>query len=902
MKKNTTKIFIAAVFLTISGTAFAQEGRVGINTSTPAATLDVVASPSISTRIDGLIAPRLKGSELKSKDNLYTADQDGAIVYVTEAVSGVTDKTTNVTSIGYYYFDKTVGTAGRWMKIANPTAVGAYKEPWNQAGTSTPADANNQAIYQSGAVSIWRNKVFESTASGSAKVDLHVNGATRVGATDPNVSKKVGASSFAGGNAAVASGNNAMAYGTSVEASGDSSSAFGNATGAIGSNSIAMGNQSTAVGENSAAFGFKTTSSAINSLSIGANTTAMGAQSVAGGSNSTASGQNSLAMGNNTKATAFASASFGELSEANSTYSLSAGYYNQTQNPGEAAFGVYNMTTSGALFTVGDGAGSGASNVTRSNIISAQKASNGNFVAVGSGTAAPSKVQDETLRVYGGALANKAYVTDINSVTGATTDKVVVADGTTGQLKTISATGASVSYKEPWNIQNSSTPSASNNDAIYQTGNVAIGRSIGYTNGGKVVSLDVKGEIRTGAGHGGAIGINSVAMGLYNEASGDASFAAGISNKSVGNNSFAVGNTNTSNGNTSTSFGSSNTNNGDNAVVMGSSNTVNAGSTNSFTGGGSNTMSGNYAFTMGQQNKVSGTNSGAFGLGNTSSGERSISIGYYNTASGSSSFSGGSNSVASGDSSVAFGVTSKATNGAATAFGEFNEANGYSSAALGRGSIANGKYSVAVGVGAKTSSIMQSALGSFNYVLSHNEDAGTNPTNYLFMVGDGYADTSRSNIIVAQTGNGWSSGNLANNFVAIGSGTNIPSRVASEKLRVYGGVNATSYAVGSTTLTVPDYVFQKYYTGTSTLKNDYNFMSNLYDVEKFLKENHHLPGITSAKEIQKKGYYKIEDMQMQNLEKTEELYLHTIEQQKQIDELKDIVKQQQKQIDQLLKK
>ena len=225
MKKNTTKIFIAAVFLTISGTAFAQEGRVGINTSTPAATLDVVASPSIPTRIDGLIAPRLKGSELKSKDALYTTAQDGAIVYVTEAVSGTSDKTTNVTSIGYYYFDKTVGTDGRWMKIANPTAVGAYKEPWNQAGTSTPADANNQAIYQSGAVSIWRNKVFESTASGSAKVDLHVNGATRVGGQDPDVAKSVGGNSFAGGNAPVASGNNSMAYGTSVEASGTNSAA-----------------------------------------------------------------------------------------------------------------------------------------------------------------------------------------------------------------------------------------------------------------------------------------------------------------------------------------------------------------------------------------------------------------------------------------------------------------------------------------------------------------------------------------------------------------------------------------------------------------------------------------------------------------------------------------------------
>ena len=68
MKKNTTKIFIAAIFLTISGTAYAQEGRVGINTSTPAATLDVVASPTVTTRVDGFIAPRLKGTELQSKN------------------------------------------------------------------------------------------------------------------------------------------------------------------------------------------------------------------------------------------------------------------------------------------------------------------------------------------------------------------------------------------------------------------------------------------------------------------------------------------------------------------------------------------------------------------------------------------------------------------------------------------------------------------------------------------------------------------------------------------------------------------------------------------------------------------------------------------------------------------
>jgi hypothetical protein len=157
MKKNTTKIFIAAIFLTISGTAYAQEGRVGINTSTPAATLDVVASPSNATRIDGFIAPRLKGSELKAKDALYTTAQEGAIVYVTEAVSGVTDKTTNVTSIGYYYFDKTQGTAGRWMKIANPSAAAIYQEPWNNVADGTPATSNTASIYQLAKVGIGTN-------------------------------------------------------------------------------------------------------------------------------------------------------------------------------------------------------------------------------------------------------------------------------------------------------------------------------------------------------------------------------------------------------------------------------------------------------------------------------------------------------------------------------------------------------------------------------------------------------------------------------------------------------------------------------------------------------------------------------------------------------------------------
>ena len=132
MKKNTTKIFIAAIFLTISGTAYAQEGSVGINTSTPAATLDVVASPNDTNKTDGFIAPRLKGSELKAKN--YGTDQDAAIVYVTEALAlgDTDDKTMNVISMGYYYFDKTLGTAGRWARFNTDKPVTFYKSNTSQ--------------------------------------------------------------------------------------------------------------------------------------------------------------------------------------------------------------------------------------------------------------------------------------------------------------------------------------------------------------------------------------------------------------------------------------------------------------------------------------------------------------------------------------------------------------------------------------------------------------------------------------------------------------------------------------------------------------------------------------------------------------------------------------------------
>ena len=73
----------------------------------------------------------------------------------------------------------------------------------------------------------------------------------------------------------------------------------------------------------------------------------------------------------------------------------------------------------------------------------------------------------------------------------------------------------------------------------------------------------------------------------------------------------------------------------------------------------------------------------------------------------------------------------------------------------------------------------------------------------------------------------------------------------------------------------PDYVFADEYK-----------LPSLYELEKQIKLNKHLPGIPSAKEVEANGF-EVGEMQANMMEKIEELTLYIIELQKQIDQLKD---------------
>ena len=76
----------------------------------------------------------------------------------------------------------------------------------------------------------------------------------------------------------------------------------------------------------------------------------------------------------------------------------------------------------------------------------------------------------------------------------------------------------------------------------------------------------------------------------------------------------------------------------------------------------------------------------------------------------------------------------------------------------------------------------------------------------------------------------------------------------------------------------PDYVFKKEYK-----------LKSLYEVEQFIEANNHLPEIPAEEEILEGGI-NVSEMNVLLLQKIEELTLYTIEQQKNIDEMKRQIK------------
>lgn len=125
--------------------------------------------------------------------------------------------------------------------------------------------------------------------------------------------------------------------------------------------------------------------------------------------------------------------------------------------------------------------------------------------------------------------------------------------------------------------------------------------------------------------------------------------------------------------------------------------------------------------------------------------------------------------------------------------------------------------------------------------------------------------------------------NLTEKNGKIGIGTNSPD----ELLTVKGIIHAQEVKVDLNGAVAPDYVFEKYFTGYSQSLPDYEIIS-LEALEAFLQENNHLPNSPSAKEMEENGI-DLKKMNLLLLQKIEELTIYTLQQQKEIEKLKEKV-------------
>lgn len=151
---------------------FMGNAQVGINTNLAQATLDVVGYPSNASKLDGIIAPRLTGDQLRAKN--YSAGQTGAMVYITSADTAPAGQTVNVTSSGYYYFDGTV-----WIQTTQ-----SQSSDWKISGNSGTAATNSalgSTVSSGNFLGTTDNQNLVLATNNSVKAIIDVNGNLRGG-------------------------------------------------------------------------------------------------------------------------------------------------------------------------------------------------------------------------------------------------------------------------------------------------------------------------------------------------------------------------------------------------------------------------------------------------------------------------------------------------------------------------------------------------------------------------------------------------------------------------------------------------------------------------------------------------------------------------------------------------
>ena len=291
--------------------------------------------------------------------------------------------------------------------------------------------------------------------------------------------------------------------------------------------------------------------------------------------------------------------------------------------------------------------------------------------------------------------------------------------------------------------------------------------------------------------------------------------------------------------------------------------------------GTENSAPGNYSTAFGNGTFAIGNYSTAFGRSTTASGSHATTWGWATSATSSYTTAWGAQTTASGNRSTAWGNNTTASGDYSTAMGNNTTAAGSASVAMGEDSTSSGAFSVVMGGNTTAESFGQTTIGTYNTTQTGNATTFV-PSDRLFVIGNGTgtAVADRSDAMVI----------LKNGNVGIGDST------PTEGTLVVSGTIVSSGSITANQTLTPDYVFEQYFNGTSEANPAYRFPS-LAEVEAFVKENHHLPNVASAAEVKEQGGIVLNRASEVQLEKIEELYLHTIEQEKKIEAQSKLIEQ-----------
>lgn len=253
------KNVILTAFTLLSYNAFAQ---VGINTSTPSTTLEVVAKnpTGTTTTVDGVIIPKVDRLRAQSMTSIPTS----TLIFVNDISTGAAAGiTAEITSIGFYYFDGT-----KWTTFVTSN----NNNNWHLTGNTGTNPANNFIGTTDNQILIFKSNNINSGFLNSSGTSVGFGANSLPYNAAPNIAN-------------TAFGHNSLGATTS-----------GNFNAAVGTNSLALNTTGTL----NSGFGFQTLANNTNGTrNTGLGTSAL-RDNVSGQSNTAVGYQNLLITTGNT--------------------------------------------------------------------------------------------------------------------------------------------------------------------------------------------------------------------------------------------------------------------------------------------------------------------------------------------------------------------------------------------------------------------------------------------------------------------------------------------------------------------------------------------------------------------------------------------------------------------------